>query len=131
MRLAISFILSIIIAVGLVAFAFTLYQSSTEKTKLNGELEIRTRQVVDEIYHSDPWFFEKIDKRNIDHLADSINKHYNSLGFAIYYNYDSILSNYTAGSFLTYSKAYIYQSITADTSLGNFLNQTRKKLICM
>jgi trehalose-6-phosphate synthase len=127
MRLAISFILSIVIAVGLVAFGFTFYQSSTEKTKLNGELEIRTRQVVDDIYHSDPWFFEKVDKKNIDHLADSINKHYNSLGFAIYYNYDSILCNYTAGSYVAYSKAFIYQAITADTSLGNFFKSGKEK----
>ena len=127
MRLAISFILSIIIAVGLVAFGFTFYQSSTEKTRLNGELEIRTRQVVDDIYHNDPWFFEKIDKGNIDHLADSINKQYNSLGFAIYYNYDSILFNHTSGSFIAYSKAYIYQSITADTSLGNFFKSDKEK----
>ena len=42
MRLTLAFILSIIFAVGLVAFGFTFYQSSTERNKLINELEIRT-----------------------------------------------------------------------------------------
>ena len=40
MRLTLPVILSIIFAVVLVAFGFAFYQSSTEKTKLVGELKI-------------------------------------------------------------------------------------------
>jgi len=128
MRFTISFIFSIIFAVGLVAFAFTFYQSSTEKKQLNSELELRTVQVVKEIFKSDSLFFDRIDRENITHFADSINRQYNLLGLAIYYNHDSILSNYSTRIFIDYSKAYISQSINADTSLGNFFKVNGDKI---
>jgi trehalose-6-phosphate synthase len=128
MRLTISFILSIILAVGLVAFGFTFYQSSNEKNKLNSELKLRTVQVEKEIFQRDTFFFEKINQKNINRLADSINKQYNLLGFALYYNYDSILSNNSVHSLINYSKSSIYQSITADTSIGNFFKSDGKKI---
>jgi trehalose 6-phosphate synthase len=128
MRLNISVIFSLLFAVGLVAFGFTFYQSSTEKTKLNNELESRTLRVANEIFRRDSLFFEKIGQKNINHFSDSINRQYNLLGFAIYYNYDSILSSNSARSFIKYSKAYIIQSITADTSLGNFFKSEKEKI---
>jgi trehalose 6-phosphate synthase len=128
MRLTIAFILSIIFAVVLVAFGFTFYQSSTEKTKLNSELELRILQVAKQIFHDDSLFFEKIDQININHFADSINKQYNLIGFSIYYNYDSTLSNYSSRRLINYSKVYIAQSLNADTSLGNFFNSDGGKI---
>jgi trehalose-6-phosphate synthase len=128
MKLTISLILSIIFAVGLVAFGFTLYQSSTEKKRLNNELELRTVQVVNEIFKGDSLFFEKVDRKNINHFADSINKRFNLLGVAVYYNYDSILTNYSAHALVDYSKAYILQSINADSSIGNFFKWDGEKI---
>lgn len=124
MRLTLAFILSIIFAVGLVAFVFTFYQSSIERNKLMRELEIRTVQVAEEIFQDDTFFFEQINQKNIEYLADSINKRYNLLGIAIYYNSDSILSNNSARNFINHSVYYISQSLTADTSLGNFFKIT-------
>jgi trehalose 6-phosphate synthase len=120
MRLNISVILSLLFTVGLVAFGFTFYQSSTEKAKLNNELESRTIQVANEIFIHDALFFEKLGQNNINFFSDSINRQFNLLGFAIYYNYDSVLCSNSARSFLKYSKDYISQSINADTSVGNF-----------
>ena len=120
MRLTLAFILSIIFAVGLVAFGFTFYQSSTERDKLIQELEIHTVQVTEDILQDDKFYFEKVNQNNIERFADSINKRYNLLGIAIYYNTDSIISNDSTRSFINYSMDYISQSITADTSLGNF-----------
>jgi len=120
MRLTLAFILSIVFAVGLVAFGFTFYQSSTERNKLIQELEIRTEQVTEDILQTDTFYFEKINQKNIERFADSINKRYNLLGIAIFYNIDSILSNNSTRNFINYSVDYISQSITADTSLGNF-----------
>ena len=110
MRLTLAFILSIIIAVGLVAFGFTFYQSSTERTKLNSELEIRTIRVAEEIFQRDTIILEQINQNNIERFADSINNRYNLLGIAIYYNRDSIISNNS-------TRYLIYHSVTT------FLNQ--------
>ncbi len=128
MRLTIAFILSIIFAVGLVAFGFTFYQSSTERTRLNGELEIQTRQVGEEMFKDDTFLINKINQHNIERFADSINKRHNLLGLAIYYNTDSILSNDSTRNFINYSRDYISQSITGDTSLGDFFKTDGKKI---
>jgi len=124
MRLTLAFILSIIFAVGLVAFGFTFYQSSLERNKLNRELEIRTVKVTEEIFQDDV-FFEQINQKNIERLADSIDRRYNLLGMAIYYNSDSILSNNSGRILINHSLYYISQSITADTSIGNFFKMDR------
>ena len=128
MRFTLSFIFSIIFAVGLVAFGFTLFQSSTERTQLNSELAKRTKLVTENILTDDTLFFEKINQKNIRHFADSINKEFNLLGFAIYYNYDSILTNKSVENLVYYSKAYIYQSITADTCVGNYFKSEGRKI---
>ena len=49
MRLNFTLILSIVLAVGLVALGFTYFQISSERTRLNGELENRAGQVAKEI----------------------------------------------------------------------------------
>jgi trehalose 6-phosphate synthase len=128
MRLNISVILSLLFTVGLVAFGFTFYQSSTEKAKLNNELESRTIQVANEIFIHDALFFEKLGQNNINFFSDSINRQFNLLGFAIYYNYDSILCSNSARSFIKYSRDYISQSINADTSVGNFFKSESGKI---
>jgi trehalose-6-phosphate synthase len=128
MRLNISVILSLLFAVGLVAFGFTFYQSSTEKNKLNNELESRTLQVANEIFRSDTLFIKKINQNNINHFSDSLDRQYNLLGFTIYYNNDSIISSSSAHNFIKYSRAYISESIAADTSVGNFFKSERQKI---
>ena len=50
MRITLALVLSIIVAVGLVAFGFTFYQISTERTRLLTEHVIRTSQVAEEIF---------------------------------------------------------------------------------
>jgi trehalose 6-phosphate synthase len=124
MRLTLAFILSIIFAVGLVAFGFTFYQSSIERNKLIRELETRTAKVEEEIFQSDRLFFEQINQNNIEHLADSINSRYNLLGIAIYFNNDSILSNNSARTLINHSLYYISQSLASDTSIGNIFKTT-------
>ena len=80
MRLTISFLLSIIFAVGLVAFGFTFYQSSSEKSRLNSELELHTARVAKDILAVDESFFEKLDQKNINQFADSLIKQVQSAG---------------------------------------------------
>jgi len=128
MRFTLAFILLIIFAVGLVAVGFTFFQSSTEKTKLQGELEIKTAQVAGEIFRHDSSFFEKITRKNIEQLADSLNNRYNLRGCAVYYYYDSILSSNSASRLVEYSRGDIARSITADTTFGKYFKGEGEKL---
>lgn len=128
MRLNIALILSIIVAVGLVAFGFTFYQISSERNKLNSELEIRTAQIAEEIFQDNTFFYEKINQGNIEHFVDSINSKYNLLGIAIYYSNDSIIRNNSSRNLIAHSLDYISQSITADTTLGTFITAEGKNI---
>jgi trehalose 6-phosphate synthase len=119
MRLTVAFILSIIFAVGMVAFGFTFFQSSAEKEKLFHDLELRTTQIVDEVIRSDKFGFKRLNQSNIEQFSDSIIKKFNILGLLIYFNEDSILSNSATRNYLAYSQDYIDESIAADTSVGN------------
>lgn len=121
MRLNLALILSIIVAVGLVAFSFTFYQISSERNKLNNELEIRATQIAEEIFQDNTFVYEKINQENIEQFVDSINKKYSLLGIAIYYSNDSILTNNSSRYLIDNSLDYISQAIAADTTLGTFI----------
>ena len=128
MRLTLSFIISIILAVALVAFGFAFYQSSTEKTSLVGELKMRASQVSEEIFQNNRNFFKRPKQQNFDHFADGIIKKYNLLGIAVYLNNDSILYSASSQNLISYSKAYISQAINSDTSLGTFLKSDGRRV---
>ncbi|HSH64273.1 MAG TPA: trehalose-6-phosphate synthase, partial [Bacteroidia bacterium] len=129
MRLNIALILSIILAVGLVALGFTVYQISTEREKLNSELEIRTSQIAEDFVPNNLSYIEQNNKQDIQHFADSISNQYHLLGMAIYYNNDSLLIlNASVQPFVQSSLDYIAQSIAADTSLVNFISIEGKSL---
>lgn len=121
MRLNLALILAIIVAVGLVAFGFTVYQISSERSALKNELKIRATQVAEEIFQSDTVLIQKITRQNIELFADSLSKRYNLLGLAVYYNNDSIISNHVTRNYLGESKDYISESIAADSSIGKFI----------
>ena len=57
MKLNLAHILSIIVAIGLVTVGFTLYQISSERTKLNNELEIRTPQIAEQAFQNNKFSF--------------------------------------------------------------------------
>src|SRR5688572_1447284 len=121
MRLNFALILSIIIAVGLVALGFTFYQIASDRAKLNSELEDRTAHIADEIFQNNKGSFEKVNQKNIEKFVGQNRSKYNLMGIAIYYSNDSILSDSSSRYILPHSLDYISQSITADSSMGNFL----------
>jgi len=120
MRLTLALVLSIIFAVGLVAFGFTFFQSSAERNKLSRELEARTAQVAEEVFQGNISSLAKRDREGIERFADSVSKRYNLMGIAVYYNYDSITSNIATLNLVDFSADYITQAIAADTAIGNF-----------
>jgi trehalose-6-phosphate synthase len=128
MRLTIALTLSIFIAVGLVALGFTFYQVSTERSKLNSELEIRSKEVASEIISNKKFVPEKINQNNIERFTDSICRRYNLLGVGIFYSNDSIIGSHDSRRLIDYSRDYIFQSVIADTSIGNFISSQGKSI---
>jgi hypothetical protein len=128
MRLSLSSILSIILAVVLVAFGFAFYQSSIEKKKLIGELKTRTSMVSDAIVHNNRFLHKRQKQPKVERFADSIRKEYNLLGLALYLDKDTILSNNSAQGLIRNSKNFIVKSLMSDTASGNFFKFNGNKV---
>src|SRR5688572_5480388 len=117
MKINIALVLSIIIAVGIVALGFTAFQISSEKEQLTNELQVKTITTAEEFYSNYLDSLEKGDSAQV-HLNDSIIDQYNFLGVAIYYNADSIqVFNNETNSYVESSEDHINQAISADTSM--------------
>jgi trehalose-6-phosphate synthase len=128
MKLNLALVISIIAAVGLVAFGFTAFQISSEKQKLNNDLEIKTIRTAEDFYknylpniHSDTVIsFKKI--------TDSVIAQYNFEGVAVFYHADSIIPlNPSARIFAPSSSDRIERAISADSSIGQIVTIDKKK----
>jgi trehalose-6-phosphate synthase len=128
MKINLALIASIILAVGLVAFGFTVFQISSERQQLSNELKARTIRVADDFYGNHLRGLEAGDSL-YSKITDSIITQYSFAGIAIYYNADSIVPlNKITQSYLEESQDYISEAISADTSKGNILTVNGKKL---
>ncbi len=128
MKINLALIASIILAVGLVAFGFTVFQISSERQQLNNELKTKTISVADDFYENHLRGLEAGDSL-YSKITDSIITQYSFAGIAIYYNTDSIVSlNKITQSYLEESQDYISEAISADTSKGNILTVNGKKV---
>ena len=128
MRINIALILSIIIAVGVVAFGFTAFQISTEREKLNNELKSKTIRNADEFFDIYMAGLEKGDDVS-DKITDSLISEYGLSGIAVYYNRDSVRPlNKNAEAFIAESGDYVSQSMSADSSMGNIVRVNNKKI---
>jgi len=123
MKLKINFtlVLSIILAMTIVAGAFTYFQISSEKSTLREELKDRTARIADAYSRTDLIHLLQEDSTGLKRFSDSISKDYRLLGIAIYYNTDSIVTPDTSvRPLVNYSLDYIAQAIAADSAIGNF-----------
>jgi hypothetical protein len=128
MKINLALIASIILAVGLVAFGFTVFQISSERQQLNNELETKTIRVADDFYENYLDGLEAGDSL-YSRITDSLITQYSFAGIAIYYNADSIVPlNKITRSYLDESEDYISEAISADTSKGNILDVNGKKI---
>jgi trehalose-6-phosphate synthase len=122
MKINLALILSIIAAVGLVAFGFTAFQISSERQRLKVELEIKTVRLAEDFYNKYLKKFEGHDTLNFTNITDSVIHQYNFSGIAFYYNPDSIITlNEPVKPFPQHSSDFIAQAISADSSMGNII----------
>ncbi len=119
MRINLALILSIIVAVGVVAFGFTAFQISSERQQLTADLKSKSITVAEEFYSNFLKALDTTDQLQI-RVTDSLINQYNFSGLAIYYNPDSIISiDSSARIYSESSHDYIAQAISADSSMGN------------
>ena len=129
MKINLALIISIIAAVGLVAFGLTAFQISSEREQLNSELESKTIQVAEAFYKSHFSLMGKEDSLHFKNITDSLISQYRFSGLAVYYNNDSLVAlNPSTEPFLKYSTDYIAQAISADSSMGNLISIHGKKV---
>lgn len=129
MKINIALILSIILAVGVVALAFTAFQISTERQELKTELETRTVRVAEDFYRAHIQQIEKGDTLITDQISDSIIHQYNFAGVVIYFNSDSVVTlDSSSREYFSQSRDFLAKAIASDSSMGNFTSSGRKKL---
>jgi trehalose-6-phosphate synthase len=127
MRMTLPVLLSILLAIILVATGFAFYQSTAEKTKLVGELRTRTSLVSAAIYQNNKFFSKKPQQNSIEHFADSVIRQYSLLGIAYYANNDTIIGNNAVNGYLNSSRSFI-SKLKTDTAAGNFFKISGKKI---
>lgn len=128
MKLNFALIVAIILAVGLVALGFTAFQISSEKERLNTELETKTIRNGDDFFAKHLNSLLTSDSVSLKN-ADSIISQFSFEGVTIYYNADSIEPLNTAAYMLIKpSSDYVTQSLSADTSSTHFLQTDKQKL---
>ncbi len=128
MKINLSYILSALLAVALVALTFTFFEISRERKRLKEELKDRSSLVAEEFISlqlGDSGYY------NVGYqmrLSDSLSKHYNLLGFAVYYNNDFVSLSPAVKPYLKYSTGYALQSINSDASVSNFFSAGGKDI---
>ncbi|HEV8504456.1 MAG TPA: trehalose-6-phosphate synthase [Chitinophagaceae bacterium] len=128
MRINLALILSIIVAVGIVALVFTAFQISSEKQKLNSDLQAKTVRSAEDFYKAYLRHLEDRDTIPLRAITDSVIKQYSFTGLAIYYNRDSIFPLTSPTELLLqHSSDYITRAVSADTSMGNMVRSEGKK----
>jgi len=120
MRNTLAFILSVILAVSLVALGFTVFQISAERDKLNNELEVLTSVKAEEISGYLGTISGKPDHFDIVRLADSIKAVKGLLGLAIYNEGNSLLYNNSTPPLTYFSADLVPEAVEKDSSFGKF-----------
>ena len=123
MKINLALILSIIVAVGLVALGFTAVQISSERQELKGEMEANTMSLAEDFYKLHLKGRNDSTGLNLKPVTDSIISRFSLVGVAVHYTNDSIVAlNKAAEKYLVRSADFTAQAISADSSMGNFLS---------
>lgn len=128
MRINLALILSIIVAVGIVALVFTTFEISSQRQKLNNELQTKTVRLAEDFYRTYLRHLEDRDSVSLRGITDSVINQYSFIGLAVYYNRDSIFKlNDSTRMLLQHSSDYITRAVSADTSMGNMIRSDGRK----
>jgi len=129
MKINLPFMISAILAVALVALAFTIFQISGERERLNNELEERNSLIareLNEIIIATP---EVENSKSLIKFSDSLSHYSNFIGMALLTKGKQIFTfNEKIKPFLRFSNDYIEQSIIADSAFGKFIKIGKEEI---
>jgi trehalose-6-phosphate synthase len=128
MRITLTLILSIIVAVGLVAFGFTFFQVSSERSRLQNDLELRISHISEDILKNDSLLFGHTEKLKVEHFADSVVTRYDLLGLAIYFSKYNIIATNSTRTIVYSSEEEISRLLDYGSSSGSFITVNGEKL---
>ena len=121
MKINVTLIISIILAVGLVALGFTAFQISSERKELKAELEASTISLAEDFYRQHLEGKHDSTGLHLKPVTDSIISRFSLLGIGVHYNNDSVVAlNQTVEKYVNRSRDFTAQAIAADSSMGNF-----------
>jgi len=120
MKINLSYILSALVAVALVAMVFTFFEVSQERTRLKSELRSRSSMIAEEfaslhVADTGEGHFDYQVKE-----SDSLSKHYNLIGSSIFYNNKFVSLTPAVEPYEQYSSDYVIQAINSDSSFSSF-----------
>jgi trehalose-6-phosphate synthase len=129
MKINLTLVISIVFAVGLVAFIFTIFQISEERDTINRDLEKSAFLLTEDFYKSHPKIIGT-DRQNLQILFDSLNKDNKYLGMGFYYKRDNsiIPLNSSLQPYLNSSMKFVVQSVKKDSSFGNFVKVGKQRI---
>jgi trehalose-6-phosphate synthase len=123
MKLNLTIISSIVVAVGLVVLCFTIYQVFGERSRLRSDLEKRTLLYADEFCSKNTDAIAHGNKNRLKGTFNNIEKKIELLGTFIYYNKDSILIlNASIRPNLSQHLKYLLQDGYRKGPVGNFIS---------
>jgi hypothetical protein len=129
MKINFAYLLSAILAVGLVALGFTFFEISGERNRLKDELKNRSSLIAEEFNSN---YLPRLSENNLNdrkNVSDSLTGYFNLLGIAVYYNKDQFVPlSPDIEPYLEYSTDYVLQSLNADSSFGNFFTVQGKNI---
>ncbi len=129
MKINLAYILSAILAVGLVALGFTVFEISQERSRLKEEVKNRSSIIAEDFERLNQFRFDTNAQGDQARLSDSLSKHYNLLGFAVYYDDNKFIPlSQAVKPYLKYSSEYVRESDNSRSAQSNFFTHGRKNI---
>jgi trehalose 6-phosphate synthase len=127
MKINLAFILSVILAVALVALGFTYFEVSKERNRLKSELENRSSMIAQEFNNLYSSRMEDQAQDFDKKITDSLSTHYNLLGIAIYNGNNQLVAmEPDVKPYIDNTYSYLLKSVYSGSSVGNFFSEGGK-----
>jgi trehalose-6-phosphate synthase len=122
MKINVAYLISLVLAVALVALGFAFFQISGERKRLTHELEERNSLVAIELNKIASATPDFENSKSLSRFSDSLSHYSNFIGMAVFYEGNQTLPlNEKVKPFLQSSYKLVAQSIVADSAFGKFL----------